>query len=1095
MSPIGAGGFSWVYRAETRAGSAVAIKLSRFLHDPHLDRERAVLEHLDGWPGPRVVDAGRALDRPYLVLEWLDAPVLATPDRAVDPSPLIENVARAVDALHDRGVLHRDLKPANILADASGATLIDFGLARGLGAGGPFAEEPAELTELTRTGQRKGTWRYMAPELCRGREPSRASDLYALAIALYEITIGRPPFRGDVVAVQQAHLWRRPPSSGRFVLDEVFQTALAKAPGARFSTARELATAITDALHGRSVSRPVAAPQSEPEKAPPANASNAIGRRDELAAVEAAIGRVAHDRTPTLLVLEAEAGVGSTRFAAELVERVAGSMRHRWLAPRAEDVARALLGHQREVSVELAWRERTGAAPSPAVSAALELALGVPTANPSPMARSPRAYRRTLAWALAQLLESEVPGNSAMLVVLDDAERADPIVLDALEIATMGARSIGALAIFDRAIGAPEGFGSRARRLESIELGPLSERDGAALVRSQLEAAGHLTDELISRVVALGDGRARQLVAIIEAIVVVGGLRERVGTRVVDVDIDAVSRAVELLESGGSELALRVAEQWTSRLAAPLLTVAQVASALREPLDRDLVIDVVERLAPRDPSFEIDASAALAELHAKGLLLAEARGSRFANHLLRAGIASSSDHGLKIAVNEAAAAVLGQRPSEVDDIAIAEHYAAADRPAEAARYFLSAAEAARNTHRLREAVRCLGQALLGLDADSDAAERMHALAARAELLYRLDRVPEALTDVRAAKSLAVERADPAMELACLLDEARFLDMVSDRGKEALPIVERAIELSRELPDIGLAHKCALAAGRSAFRRGETEASVRWLRQCVQEASRVGDAETEAIALLLLGPASLFEGDADAARAAFDDCLAVCERAGDRFHRCVAHLNRVYMGITSDDPEAALADGEACIALARELGQATLEMDGCYNHALVSLWCGQLDAGVAAARRAAELMQATRSTIPRIVALAARAAIEANDLEAATEALASMPDANAEVSAATRLLAAAAELWRAEAAGEQEDFAASWSALFEASLDELADHERDEGVDALLLGARLAAERGDKQLARSLLANAEAQRGGTRMWSERMQSVRDRIAVT
>ena len=105
------------------------------------------------------------------------------PERAVR---IIEQVAKALHAAHQVGLVHRDVKPSNILVDDNDfAYLIDFGIARAAGE-----------TGLTSTGATIGTWSYMAPERFRAATADARADIYALACVLYESLTGQLPFPG-----------------------------------------------------------------------------------------------------------------------------------------------------------------------------------------------------------------------------------------------------------------------------------------------------------------------------------------------------------------------------------------------------------------------------------------------------------------------------------------------------------------------------------------------------------------------------------------------------------------------------------------------------------------------------------------------------------------------------------------------------------------------------------------------------------------------------------------------------------------------------------------------------------------------------------
>jgi serine/threonine protein kinase, bacterial len=164
-----------------------------------------------------------------------------SPDRAVR---IIEQVAKALHAAHQIGLVHRDVKPSNILlAEDDFAYLIDFGIARAAGE-----------TGLTGTSGVIGSWRYMAPEQFSARQADARADVYALACVLYECLTGQPPYPGDSLEQQYAGHVATPsprPSSTDPNLprgfDSVTDKGLAKDPRQRYATTVELAHAARDA--------------------------------------------------------------------------------------------------------------------------------------------------------------------------------------------------------------------------------------------------------------------------------------------------------------------------------------------------------------------------------------------------------------------------------------------------------------------------------------------------------------------------------------------------------------------------------------------------------------------------------------------------------------------------------------------------------------------------------------------------------------------------------------------------------------------------------------------------------------------------------
>ena len=156
---------------------------------------------------------------------------------------IVEQVARAVHAVHKIGLVHRDIKPSNILLDENDfAYLIDFGIARVVGE-----------TGLTGTDSVVGTLRYMAPERFNAGEADARSDIYALACVLYECLTGGAPYPGESMEQQVAgHLSTPPPrpsdSGAPPAFDPVIATGMAKNPGLRYATTVDMARAARDAI-------------------------------------------------------------------------------------------------------------------------------------------------------------------------------------------------------------------------------------------------------------------------------------------------------------------------------------------------------------------------------------------------------------------------------------------------------------------------------------------------------------------------------------------------------------------------------------------------------------------------------------------------------------------------------------------------------------------------------------------------------------------------------------------------------------------------------------------------------------------------------
>jgi hypothetical protein len=267
---IGRGAAGVVYRArDTQLDRLVAVKVlhRELAHDPGRrarfiaeSRSAGRLLHPNILPVYEAGEDGEALFIVTPVIQGTDLS-LAIADGPLDPDRsvrLVRQIASALDAAHEAGLVHRDVKPSNVLIERPGegperCYLADFGLVKALG------DDPG----LTSSGQFLGTLDYASPEQAEGRELDGRSDNYALGCVLYECLVGHVPFPYEsAVAVLWAHVNERPPapSAERSLpgaLDGVLARALAKDLGDRFASAGELAQAAEAALSAPKRRRPV----------------------------------------------------------------------------------------------------------------------------------------------------------------------------------------------------------------------------------------------------------------------------------------------------------------------------------------------------------------------------------------------------------------------------------------------------------------------------------------------------------------------------------------------------------------------------------------------------------------------------------------------------------------------------------------------------------------------------------------------------------------------------------------------------------------------------------------------------------------------
>lgn len=248
---IALGGMGEVWRAtDLRSGRAVAAKILRpeLVGDEiFLSRLRAEAANSRGLRHPNlavVLDFGEKDGSGWLIMELVQGRALSdileekgtmTPAEIL---PTLAQVARALQVVHDAGVVHRDVKPSNILINREGlAKLTDFGIST-----------TANQRPMTATGMVMGTAQYLAPEQAMGSFATGAGDLYALGIIAYEALVGHRPFTGSTqVEIAFAHVNQEvPPIPGNVPREvrDVIMELLSKSPADRPASARELALRI-----------------------------------------------------------------------------------------------------------------------------------------------------------------------------------------------------------------------------------------------------------------------------------------------------------------------------------------------------------------------------------------------------------------------------------------------------------------------------------------------------------------------------------------------------------------------------------------------------------------------------------------------------------------------------------------------------------------------------------------------------------------------------------------------------------------------------------------------------------------------------------
>jgi eukaryotic-like serine/threonine-protein kinase len=258
VSPIGSGGMAQVYLAEdVRLGRQLALKvLSQRAtgDDERLRRFETEARAVSALNHPNILtiyDVGRVEGTEFLATEYIEGVTLRSlinrgPLDVRDALNISIQIAQAIGAAHEAGVVHRDLKPENVMVRPDGyVKVLDFGLAKLTAQPSLWtaSDAPTQLVE-TRDGVILGTFHYMAPEQARGADLDARADLFSLGVLIYEMLAGHPPFVGATAAEAiGALIFKEPERLGRADVSESLQrvvmTALRKERDQRYQSSVE----------------------------------------------------------------------------------------------------------------------------------------------------------------------------------------------------------------------------------------------------------------------------------------------------------------------------------------------------------------------------------------------------------------------------------------------------------------------------------------------------------------------------------------------------------------------------------------------------------------------------------------------------------------------------------------------------------------------------------------------------------------------------------------------------------------------------------------------------------------------------------------
>ena len=274
-----------VYQAtDTKLNRQVALKIlpEAFATDPdrlaRFQREAQVLASLNHPGIAAIYGLEESDDTRALVLELVEGPTLADriakgPIPVDEALPIAKQIAEALEAAHEAGVIHRDLKPANIKVKDDGTVkVLDFGLAKALDTTpqGDPSQSPTLTAAATQTGVILGTAAYMSPEQARGKPVDRRADIWAFGVVVYEMLTGARPFQGEDVSLTLASVMKSDVDVKRLPLDlpetlrTVLRRCLEKDPLLRIRDMGDVRLAMAGAFETTAVAATVVPAVSQP---------------------------------------------------------------------------------------------------------------------------------------------------------------------------------------------------------------------------------------------------------------------------------------------------------------------------------------------------------------------------------------------------------------------------------------------------------------------------------------------------------------------------------------------------------------------------------------------------------------------------------------------------------------------------------------------------------------------------------------------------------------------------------------------------------------------------------------------------------------
>ncbi|MCP3164320.1 serine/threonine-protein kinase [Myxococcus qinghaiensis] len=799
------------------------------------------------------------------------------------------------------------------------------------------------------------------------------------------------------------------------------------------------------------------------------------GREGELNWLRDGVTRIRERRAPLLLTLLGEEGLGKTRLLTEFHRELldAGSVSSVFVEAHRDEASATESGLGNLLTTVL------GIAPNTPSDEAVKLLLQGAGLTLDFATLHPAARRQHIARALASRLRQLAEVRPVVLLV-DDAETLDPTALDALELATLAGAQAPlciVLAGRHRLLGLRPYLGERAADTARRELTPLE--DGAArdVLRELLHRVDVPAEETLRELVERCGGSPLRLVELVRALRAAGAIRTRLGGGGY-----LAAEALDARSLDGPGPDERMAVRGLAALPSGLRSLLQVAAVLGDDVRWEELSTTLSLLEQEEGlDLSLDPGVGLERLARLGML--EARGPRrwrFEHTTLREAFAAQLPAPLRRRICGAALTALPDVPTPRR----ARWAEAAGETLLALELHHAMAETSRRGHRLLEAERHYSAALSLLPREHDM-RKLELLSGRGRVRYRLQRIDDALEDLREARRVAHARGSVVREADLLLEEATALDWRDDT-EDAITLQEQALRLLGEPVPSELAARHALARARVFVRREDIAGAITPLEDAVTLARATRDEETEAIALAMLGAMLGWTGRLEDSERRFNEAISLCESTGDTLHLGVTLNNRMVLHVQRRDVAGARGDLERAVSLGRELGNVQIERTSAFNLAVLLGYQGHAAEALPLARRAGVLSQ---RYFPRSMAqdalLVARLCCEVGDLAETAQQLTWLEESMslAGMSPADQLMASVVRRVVDEALGERPYARAFWEDRVDSARTRMTPDER---MEVLVWAARAARAAHDDEALRARVSEVEDIAHEAPLWTERVR---------